>query len=423
MGLTSAVIHRKNINQKEFSSVYWLNLFISVLLFVLLFFSTPLISNFYNEEELNKIIPILGLNLLLVAFGSQHRTMMQKEFKFKTISIIEIFSFFSGLVSAGIFVFLDYGIYSLVYSTLLNSFIQNILFFFLNSKQNPVLLYFKFNSIKDLLRIGSYQFGSTLLVFFSKELDILIIGKFLGSEVLGVYSLSKQLVIKTSGIINPTVTKVLSPVFASLQEDNKKLKESYLKMIYYLASINIPIYFLLIILSKEILGLLYGPEYMFAPFSYLVLRFCGIAYCTKSISNPIGSLFIAKGRTDLGFKWSIIQILISSIFITFASFFNINMVAATTAFLAVILLVPQWKFAISPCLDIKLKEYVQQFGRLYFLLIGLSAIFLLIENFVSININLFLSAFIKAAVLLFVFLITVMLVDKERLVTLKKLQF
>jgi len=181
MGLTSAILHKKQISKREFSSIYWLNICIAIILFVVVFSASPFISEFYEEPELYEIIPILSFNLIIIAFGIQHRTMMQKELRFKAITSIEILSVFIGLIFSVILVLNDYGVYSLVYSTLISSGIQYILFFSLNLKRNPIVFFFKMSLIKDMLKVGGYQFGSTFLLFFSNEIDILIIGKLLGT--------------------------------------------------------------------------------------------------------------------------------------------------------------------------------------------------------------------------------------------------
>lgn len=112
--------------------------------------------------------------------------------------------------------------------------------------------------------------GSTLIDFFSHEIDVLIIGKMLGAESLGVYSLAKQIVRKLFSIINPIVINVLSPLLSSIQKEKQRLKVTYLKVVNYLAYINFPIYVLVIVASKEILHIVYGAAYAE---SYVILSF------------------------------------------------------------------------------------------------------------------------------------------------------
>ena len=126
-----------------------------------------------------------------------------------------------------------------MYSTLLASCILNFLFTL--SKTNPIRIHFNGKKLK-YFKIGSFTVGSSILDFFSNEIDILIIGKLLGAESLGLYSLAKQLVVKLYAVINPIITSVLSPVLSYMQEDKTQVKKYYMRIINILSTINIPVY-------------------------------------------------------------------------------------------------------------------------------------------------------------------------------------
>ena len=146
--------------------------------------------------------------------------------------------------------------------------------------------------------------ASRLLDFVSKETDVLIVGKILGMEVLGLYSLTKQLVLRLFNVINPIITNVLSPWLSSLQQKPEKQRTTYLLITRYLAYLNFPIYLIFAVGSYELLYVLYGPSY--ASGSLLLFTFA-IYYGILSITNPVGSLQIATGRTDIGFYWTLFR--------------------------------------------------------------------------------------------------------------------
>ncbi|GAO30612.1 oligosaccharide flippase family protein [Geofilum rubicundum] len=161
---------------------------------------------------------------------------------------------------------------------------------------------------------------------------------------------------------------VLSPLLSTIQKDRERLKISYLKVIKYLALINFPTFLILIVSSKEILYLLYGSEYEDGS---SVLVFLAIAYCLASLSNPVGSLQIATGRTDLGFKWTIFRVVISPIFIFVGALFDIGTVAVLYALLSIILIVPLWYVQLLPMGQIRLLEYLKQFFKPFLFFIGM----------------------------------------------------
>jgi len=410
MGMTSAILHRQNATRNEYSSIYWLNIFISLFLYGILFFSAPLVARFYDEPELRMLVPILGTNLLLMASGRQHRTIMQKQFQFKAIAITDMISFFIGLIAATILAMNDFGVYSLVYSTLLASFISNGLFLVQNLRLNPIRLHFRINETKPFLKIGGFTMGSSLVDFFSREVDILIIGKMLGAESLGLYSLSKQIVIKLYSIANPIILNVLSPILSSIQKEKEKVKQYYLKVVYFLATLNFPIYLLIIILSKEILSILYGPDYISG---FLVLSFLAISYATNTISNPVGSLQIATGRTDIGFKWTIYRVLITPPVIFAGALINVEAVAAFYALLSLLFIIPLWFIQLKPMANISLKEYVSQFYKPLFFFLAATLFIYFAGEKTEITNSIIVNVIIKVAATLLAFAIFILSFDKK----------
>jgi len=411
MGLTSAILHKQEATVNEYSSIYWLNIFISVGLYILLIIATPFVADFYSEKELLTIVPILGANILLIALGRQHRTIMQKEFRFKPIALVELSAYFVGVIVAVILAYRGAGVYSLVYSTLTASTITNILFLGINIRLNPIRLHFSYKDTVPFLRVGGYQMGSKILDFASREADVFIVGKMLGAEALGLYSLSKQIVSKLFSLINPIVVNVLSPLLSSIQKESERLKSTFLKVVKYLAYINFPLYFLILINSREILSIVYGSEYAEG---FLVLSLLAVYYCIISLSNPVGSLQIATGRTDIGFVWTILRVIISPVFIFMGSIYSINGVALSIAILAVILLIPMWYMQLRPMADIALREYFEQFYKplSVFLIFGLFA--LAGEYFISLE-PLFMSLVTKTVLFTILFAGALLLIDRKSL--------
>lgn len=412
MGMTSAILHRQNATKNEYSSIYWLNIFISLFLYGILLLGAPVVAYFYEEPELRLLVPILGINLLLMATGRQHFTIMLKQFQFKAIALIELISFSLGLIAAIFLAVRGFGVYSLVYSTLLASFISNGSFLFFNLRLNPILVHFRLSETKPFLKIGGFTMGSSILDFFSSETDILIIGKMLGAESLGVYSLSKQIVSKLYSIVTPIIINVLNPILSAIQKEKSKVKYYYLKVVNLLASLNFPIYFIVILLSKEILTILYGDAYISG---YLVLSFLAISYGLNTIGNPMGSLQIATGRTDIGFKWTILRVVVTPIVIFFAANFSINTVAATIAFLSILFVIPAWRIQLKPMASIKLKEYLQQFLTPYLLLLFITGAYWGLSYFYELPFGVIVNAVIKVSIGMSLYVGLLWMVDKQRI--------
>ncbi len=123
-----------------------------------------------------------------------------------------------------------YGIYSLIYSYLLQYTISNIGLFILGLSKYGLQFHFKIADTIPFVKVGGYQVGSQVINYFNRDLDILIIGKFFPTEALGVYSLAKQLVMRPMQILNPIVMKVASPTLALIQNSREGITERLFKI-------------------------------------------------------------------------------------------------------------------------------------------------------------------------------------------------
>lgn len=356
MGLNAAILHRQNSTREEYSSLFFLSLLVSFLLYGLLLLATPVVANFYQEEQLTKLIPLLGLNVIFMALGRQHHTVLQKEFKFESIAKASLLSVFCGLLVGVGMALMGFGVYSLVFSSLTVALIANGWMLVLNTKTHPLLVRLKTKELKPYLKVGGYNMGSNLMDFFYRESDTLIIGKMLGTDTLGLYSLAKQLVLKVFNILNPILMNVLNPVLSSIQHDKQRVKQSVLKAVSLLSLIAMPTYTLLAIVAYPALLLIYGPDYSSG---WIVLSAIAVSYFVQTIYSPSGSLQIATGRTDIGFYWTILQALVTPLVVVLTAPFGINTLAISVAILNLLLVVPHWKIQYNRMAEIKLNEYLK----------------------------------------------------------------
>ena len=362
MGLTTAILHKQDIKKNEYASLYWFNIIFCLCLYLLLFLITPIIAGFYNEPELDFLIKVLGLSIIINSIGLQFRTIETKNLSFKYISIFDIIASVISLSFAIWLAVNGYGILALVYSVVLQYTISNFLLFFLGLRNHGVRIYFRFKDLKPFLRIGLFQLGGQSANFFNRNLDILIIGKFFSQEVLGGYSLAKQLVFRPAQVINPILTKVAAPALAKFQNNLELLKENYLKLVNVVSSINFVTYFILIVFAPIIVEIFYGGGYSSI---VLLVRILCVYMVFRAILNPIGSLVVATGRTDIEFIWNIVLLILMPIVVYVGSMFGIVEVTIALTVTMILLFLPSWYFLVRKMSGATLKEYVISIIRLY----------------------------------------------------------
>ena len=192
LGITAAILHIKTISKSEYSSLYWLNIVFSLILFGIITSFSNVVSNFYSEPQLINLIPVMGSILIISSIGRQFKIIEQKKLNFKFISLIEISTAVIALISALILAFLNFGVYTLVFSAIINVLFSNIIFFISGVKKYGLRMHFSFNETKRFLKIGLYNTGGQILNYLNKEVDVLIVGRLLGTEVLGTYSLANN---------------------------------------------------------------------------------------------------------------------------------------------------------------------------------------------------------------------------------------
>lgn len=356
MGLTSAIFHKQKVSRDEYSSLYWINLVFGLVVFGLITLISPYIATFYNEPLLSQLIIIMALAVIAAGLGGQYKTIEQKMLNFRIVAIVELISATISLVLAIFLAISGYGIYSLIFSALLQYATPNLFFFLRGIFINPVRFHFKLGEAIPFLRIGIYEVGSQFVNYFGRDLDVIIIGKLFSTELLGGYSLAKQLVFKPAQIVNPIITKISNPLLAKFQNDVETLKRSYLRLINLVSSINFFMYLGVIIFAPFIVAILYGPDYGHI---VILVRILAIYMYIRSIGNPIGSLVIATGRTNISFYWNLFSIAIMAMFIFTASQYSIEIVAwaMTAGFL--FLFVPNWWLLVYKMTGASLGEFAK----------------------------------------------------------------
>lgn len=358
MGLTSAILHKQEISDKEYASLYWINIIFSLILFGMISLASPYIATFYEELELTVLIPLMATSIMLSALGSQFKTVEQKHLNFKYIAIIDIIGAAIGLVLGVIMAIFEYEVYALVYAALTQYAISNIIYFINGLWKRGMLFHFKYGETKPFLKIGIYQVGGQVINYFNRDLDILLIGKFFGSEVLGGYSLAKQLVNKPMNILNPIITKVASPILALSQNDKQILKYRFLKFLNIVSTANFSAYGLLAVLAYPSVLVLYGSDFIHI---VTLVQILSVYMFIRSVGSLVGSLVVATGRTELAFYWNIYVLLVSPVAIFVGAQFSVEMVALSLVIAMTILLIPAWKLLINKLCGASLFEYLNSY--------------------------------------------------------------
>ncbi|HHT60930.1 MAG: MOP flippase family protein [Paludibacteraceae bacterium] len=358
LGLSIGLIHKQEVSQKQYSSVFWVNLSLSIVLYLFLVAMSPLFADFYAQNELKTLIPLMGVQLIINAFGKMFYTFKTKNLEFKFLSIVSIVGIYIGTIVTLWLAWRGYGVYSLVYGLLVQSLVTQVVYAVSGLKMYRILLYCNLREIMDLIKIGGFQVGTQVLDYVSNKLDIFLIGRFFGMELLGVYNLAKELIMKPIQVVNPIITNVATPSFAKFQDNLPMIQENYLKVIKLLSVFNFPIFICFAVFAEPIVLIIYGQGMMEVTAFVRILAFWGLF---NSIGNPAGILMVAKGRTDLGFYWTVVRIVVMTVAMWLACQFTIFTVAYAQTLIAFAFLFLYWRMMVYNLSLIPLKRYIQSF--------------------------------------------------------------
>jgi O-antigen/teichoic acid export membrane protein len=359
-GLSKAIVYKKDISAVQLSTLYWLNILFGLVIFSMILLFTNPIANFYHEPQLEQYISLVSITVIIQSFGLQYRALFQKELKFNLLAKIDILSAFISFVTAISLSFLGYGIYALILPALVMVSLKTILLIVFGYKEHKPKLIFNLSEIKEFISFGTYSTGNGIVSTIATQIDIILIGKILGTESLGLYSVIKELLLRPAELINPIITKVAFPVMSKVNHDINEVKKIYLKLINYIASVNFPIYIASFLLATELISIFLGEKWLSGVYIFQVLTIWALI---RSIGNPIGSLVMAMGKPQIEMFWNMAMMIFMPVVVLISSLFGIQGIAYGNVIAIILLFVPGWYFLVFKLCGATLNEY---FSKIFY---------------------------------------------------------
>ena len=407
------------MDRRQFSSLFWIQMVVYLVLYLILICFTHPISLFYNEPILHYLIPLSMLDLLFIGFGKLYETVLQKNFKFRTLAIRNVVSCLLSLILAVFMALMGCGVYTLVISTLFASAFLGIWNFVLGQKHVKLQLACSVKEVLPFVKIGLYQTGTQIVDYLCTKLDILIIGKLLGMDALGLYNLSKEFIFRFVQVINSILNKVLTPAFSKIQNDINRMCNTYCYVMQTLTSLTFPVLTIIAILSVQIIEILYGSEYKDAGFLTAILAFAAVG---TTIGNPVRNIIVATGRTDLTFKYVWIRSVFTIPCVYLCSLHSIEMMAWGQVLLSVIDYYLQWRMEIKPSIGLSFDKLTMSFlkqGVLSFVL-GIVGYLVFSKNPFCFY-NVVVQGIVYGVIICIIYLVTMFVFMKSELSNYKKL--
>ena len=296
-GMGSALIQRINVTDLDRSTVFVFNLTVSSIFYIVLFLSSSAIATFYAMPQLELLTKVLGLQLIINAFGIVQRAHLEKQMDFKALAKISILALVvsgSASIAAALY---GWGVWALVLQALVNASLTSFGLHLLSTKR--VSLAFSKKSFKSLFGYSSKLLAAGLYAQGLQQITSLAIGKFYLASQLGFFTQAKKMSDTSSSTLSSILHKVTFPVLASLQGDKARMVSVYRRMIKMTAFITLPIMVLVALLAEPIVHLLLGEKWLA---TVPLLQWLAMAKMVTPISVINMNILNAIGRSDLFLK-------------------------------------------------------------------------------------------------------------------------
>jgi len=305
-GFGSALIRKKNCTQDDYSTVFFFNLVVGIIFYLLLFFCAHAVSNFFNNPQLINIQKILGLVLIIESLTIIQRTILTKRVDFKLQARISVIASIGSGIIAILMAYNGFGVWSLVALQLSRQAINSFLLWLWNNWKPS--LSFSVESFKELFGFGSKLLLSGLIDTTFRNIYYLVIGKFFSAQELGFYTRAQSFSNLPSENLNGIIGRVSYPILADIQDDIPRLRLNYQKLIRSTMFITFTLMLGMVAVAEPMVLTLIGAKWLPSVIYLQMLCLVAMFYPLHSLNL---NMLQVLGRSDLFLKLEIIKKLLA----------------------------------------------------------------------------------------------------------------
>jgi PST family polysaccharide transporter len=301
MGFGAALVQKMDVEQRHKNAVFWISVAVGALLTLIFAAVAPYIASFYGVPELQPIVVVISLIFFINSLGTITESLVEKAMDFRTLAIAQLTStVLCGLVA--IYLALSgSGVWSLVAMYVVNAIVYVVVVWILAPWRPEFSL--QLSAVRDLSKFGTDWLGATIFYYWTRNGDNLLIGRYLGSAPLGIYSRSYAILLMPVTQIAGVISNVMFPALSAIQNDVERVRALYLQSISVISLAAFPCTLGLLVVSRPFVLTLFGDEW--AGMIPLVQVF-SILGAIQSIGATGSWLYQSQGRTGIMFRWGLV---------------------------------------------------------------------------------------------------------------------
>jgi PST family polysaccharide transporter len=297
LGINQATIQREAISKAQMSALFWLSAGVSALLALVLASSAPIVAWFFGDPRLVKLTVAFSIMIVLVGFQSQQIALLNRQMRFKALAAVDVLAAAASAV-IGVTLAWQTGSYWALFATSLTSTLTSLVCAWVFSGWKPGRPSFE-GDFSEIFHFGAGVSGFNILAYFSRNADNLLIGRFYGSDQLGLYDRAYRLLLFPLYQVIGPLGRVMLPTLARLQTDPVRYRNAYIECITLVMTLSQPGLVCMCVFAEELFLLLLGPRWVpAAP----IFRWLGVCALLQVMTWTVGWLYLSQGRGGDYFK-------------------------------------------------------------------------------------------------------------------------
>ncbi len=354
-GMYNAILYGKKIPPRLFTTLYLISLVVGVVMWLLLSVSAPYIALFYTMPMLDEMLFYIGLALLFSSIGGHYKAALQRDTQFKKLAWVDTLSQLVGTSVTLMYAYYSPDIRALVFGYLSKVFVASLGYVGVGYAVHPLRRKLTKTGLQYYLHYAKFQLPERILTYWNANVDVLIIGKILGQDILGVYELFKQFLRRAVHVVNPLLDHVLTPLMTATHRRGEQIAPLYLRMVEWSALVLFPVYIGLFLVSSGFVQWFFGSPWV--TYSTLFRWFC-VYYILHSVVQHIGALWVGINRPDLGFYWNLGLVFVLPAVVYLSAFEGPENIAMNLSFLMFIQGIALYYLMIRPYLQLRFISYL-----------------------------------------------------------------
>ena len=377
LGVGSAVIHRAEAPDPWLSSLFWLAAAVGLAVTLLTLLVAPAVAAIYREPALTPLLRVMSASFVIVGFGVVQQAILERDLRYRLVARAETTATVMGSIAAVLVAINGGGVWSLVVQVLGTALVDTLLMWWL-CPWRPSLGFRQ----EDAWSGGSYGAGLTTfnaVNYVARNADYFLVGRSLGPEQLGYYTLAYRLMLFPLQMVTSVVNRVMFPSLSRVRQDPERFASLYFAGVGAIAFAAFPIALGLGAVAPRLIPIVLGPGWQAAVPVAMVLSLVGLL---QSVGASVGPVFLATGAIRALVGWGLVSTALVVGGFLVGLQWGILGVAVAYLFVSVVLIYPSFVVALRP-LGIAVSQVVEVSWRALLIALSMAGIMVAVGSLLS----------------------------------------